>query len=520
MSFPSKRNTAFTLVVMCNALALSAVDLARKRGHLFSSLPLFVTFDGGLSPSKIAAAASTVAPRETFVWGASPGNLRAWQAAAPHASLSFYMPYSRAPAASMGFDLAFFQAHHPDWVLYGCDRTTVAFWDGQTAKSGSVPLDFTNPAVVEWQMRNQSVPARSLGYDAMAFDNFGGGARQGANSGRACGVWVEAGEGAGGDGAGEEAEEKTEEETEEETEAGKKRTAKSGSHSTHNINRSRNRSHSRSRSGRVWSYRFNQSSSTFDTSQGNAFREVSVEWLERASKLMKVLVPGMGIVPNQAIGPSGWGRGPLGARVAAASTGMLSERGFTGWANGPVTETELLDEYAWMAALEKQNTSYYSINEVPGNMVSDAWAEWVIGAFLVGAQPHSSLWLGLIQGYGGFSYSHPGLGVPVGTPLGANFTVVEPCNASLGARDELGVRLPRNASSLRVEAGPGPGPGLGLGNLLLRNYTNGIALVNPTLSSHHVDVGAGRAFHSLTGHATAGGVIEMGAQSALVLVYA
>ena len=390
MSFPWKRN-AFTLVVMCSTLALSAVASDRKisshhnttryyaAAHLASSLPLFVTFDGGLNPSKIAAAASTVAPRETFVWGASPGNLRAWQAAAPHASLSYYMPYSRAPAASMGFDLAFFQAYHPDWVLYGCDRTTVAFWDGQTAKSGSVPLDFTNPAVVEWQMRNQSVPARSLGYDAMAFDNFGGGARQGANSGRACGVWVEAGEGAGGEGAGEE--------TEEQAEAGKKQTATSGSHSTHNISRSR----SRSRGGRVWSYRFNQSSSTFDTSQGNAFREVSVEWLERASKLMKALVPGMGIVPNQAIGPSGWGRGPLGARVAAASTGILSERGFTGWANGPVTETELLDEYAWMAALEKQNTSYYSINEVPGKTVSDAWAEWVIGAFLVGAQPHSSL---------------------------------------------------------------------------------------------------------------------------------
>ena len=157
MSFPWKRN-AFTLVVMCSTLALSAVASDRKisshhnttryyaAAHLASSLPLFVTFDGGLNPSKIAAAASTVAPRETFVWGASPGNLRAWQAAAPHASLSYYMPYSRAPAASMGFDLAFFQAHHPDWVLYGCDRTTVAFWDGQTAKSGSPPSQMLSTA--------------------------------------------------------------------------------------------------------------------------------------------------------------------------------------------------------------------------------------------------------------------------------------------------------------------------------------------------------------------------------------
>ena len=50
-------------------------------------------------------------------------------------------------------------------------------------------MDFTNPEVVDWQMANQSTTAARLGYDSMAFDNFGGGARQGANNGQACGVW-------------------------------------------------------------------------------------------------------------------------------------------------------------------------------------------------------------------------------------------------------------------------------------------------------------------------------------------
>ena len=71
----------------------------------------------------------------------------------------------------LGFTLAWFQQHHPDWIMYRCDKKTVAFWGSETAPHGSVPIDFTNPAVVEWQMANQSSQAAALGYDSMAFDN-------------------------------------------------------------------------------------------------------------------------------------------------------------------------------------------------------------------------------------------------------------------------------------------------------------------------------------------------------------
>jgi hypothetical protein len=125
------------------------------------------------------------------VWGADAfrPTFQLWREQRQSVQLSYYMPYSRAPSASLGFDLAWFQEHHPDWVMYRCDKTTVAFWGTETAPHGSVPLDFTNPEVIEWQMANQSALAYHLGYGAMAFDNFGGGARQGANSGQACGVW-------------------------------------------------------------------------------------------------------------------------------------------------------------------------------------------------------------------------------------------------------------------------------------------------------------------------------------------
>jgi hypothetical protein len=269
---------------------MKALLLAAACAHAIASkpsLPLFLTFD---SQVPIASINGSDAPpflsREVFVWGArsDPARLAAWKQAAPNASLSYYMPYSRAPRASQGFGLAFWQATHPNWVLYQCDQKTVAFWDGETAPEGSVPLDFTNPDVIEWQVKNQSVYAQRMGYNAMAFDNFGGeqsccivfhtsnfvapmsegGSRQGANSGKACGV-IE----------------------------------KDGS----------------------WSYRFNQSTATYDPMQQAFFREASVRWIEQASKLMAQVTPRLGIVPNNAIGPSGWGRSSLGMRVLEASTG-------------------------------------------------------------------------------------------------------------------------------------------------------------------------------------------------------
>ena len=154
-------------------------------------IPLFLTFDSHINPADIAAGSQQApyAAQEVFVWGSSSSRVSSWLGLRPEVVTSFYMPYSRAPSASLGFDLAWFQQHHPDWIMYREDRKTVAFWGTETAPRGSVPIDFTNPKVVDWQMANQSATAASQGYDSMAFDNFGGGARGGDNNGQACGVW-------------------------------------------------------------------------------------------------------------------------------------------------------------------------------------------------------------------------------------------------------------------------------------------------------------------------------------------
>ena len=88
-----------------------------------------------MPPSTIAPGPSQVpwVSQEVFVWGSSASRVASWRQVHPRVSLSYYMPYSRAPSASLGFTLAWFQQHHPDWIMYRCDKKTVAFWGSETA---------------------------------------------------------------------------------------------------------------------------------------------------------------------------------------------------------------------------------------------------------------------------------------------------------------------------------------------------------------------------------------------------
>jgi hypothetical protein len=113
-----------------------------------------------------------------------------------------------------------------------------------------------------------------------------------------------------------------------------------------------------------------------------------------------------------------WARTAAAQRVMAASTGILSERGFTGWGGARVGEAELEDELRWMAALEASGKRYYSINEVQAAQWSDDWVNWVLACFLLGKQPGSALWLGTVQGYGNWSHTSAALSAPVGQPVG------------------------------------------------------------------------------------------------------
>lgn len=123
-----------------------------------------------------------------------------WQTGSPsdysHAYTSFYMysnldpagPEPNSPGPNHYHTLQWFQQNHPDWIMYLCDSkgspTTPAYEFSQQTDS-SVPLDLSNPEVIDYQMgylesypitdptthkTTASVFSPSSGYKGISFD--------------------------------------------------------------------------------------------------------------------------------------------------------------------------------------------------------------------------------------------------------------------------------------------------------------------------------------------------------------
>lgn len=168
----------------------------------------FLTFDSGVSPANITAHAKMY----DYVWGAHSAHIASYRAGNQDIMLSMYIPYSRDPSCTVVHppataedlvnnstvrngnpppglphkngkpvptNIKWWLAHHPDWITYKCDRTTIAYEEGDC----NVPLDISNPDVIDWQQRFVREAAAS-GYDAMACDNY-----QLNKMGGACGIY-------------------------------------------------------------------------------------------------------------------------------------------------------------------------------------------------------------------------------------------------------------------------------------------------------------------------------------------
>ena len=156
-------------------------------------------------------------------------------------------------------------------------------------------------------------------------------------------------------------------------------------------------------------------------------------------------------------------------------------------------------ELAWMVRLEAEGKAYYSINEVKQAEWSDAWISWVLGAFLLGKQPGSALWLGTVgvrQGYGNWSVLAPAaMSAPIGSPLGPHATTED--------------------------------------GLMLRNFSNGLICLNPTGGypdpqdnrTLRIALGVGRYYDAVAGKAWPlpglgpDGVLTLAPQTARVLLF-
>lgn len=133
----------------------------------------FWTFDSGWLAEQLRAPVDpTTASRLRqldFVWGADQWLLGPLFAASPATRTSKYIPCCRDTSLQEYGDAAVRNYTRKGWgerVLYRCDRRTPAYYAHGGAglpSHRSLPLDFSNPAVVEWQASQFARPAAALG---------------------------------------------------------------------------------------------------------------------------------------------------------------------------------------------------------------------------------------------------------------------------------------------------------------------------------------------------------------------
>ena len=131
----------------------------------WNNIHLFLSFDYKIPQP------SAIANHYDFIWGADTDNVTSFRSTNSKMFITYYMPFNRDHGTfsdpSVIHDLSYWKSVHPDWILYQCDRVTPAYLDGNP----NIPLDFTNPAVISWQIQTYAQPASNSGYDGIAADN-------------------------------------------------------------------------------------------------------------------------------------------------------------------------------------------------------------------------------------------------------------------------------------------------------------------------------------------------------------
>jgi hypothetical protein len=130
--------------------------------------------------------------RYAAVWGVhSPRLASAWHTNNSNLSALIYTPYDT-DASGSGLDqpMAWWLANHPDWILYECDRKTIAFVGGLPG----VPLDISNPVVWQYQSDLLGGYAEANAYDGVAADivSLNNNTGRVASGHGGCGVWTNA----------------------------------------------------------------------------------------------------------------------------------------------------------------------------------------------------------------------------------------------------------------------------------------------------------------------------------------
>lgn len=122
---------------------------------------------------------SADAHRYPAVWGSF--DPAPWHAAKPSVKIArYYVPEEDSNLIS-GHDITWWQANHPDWILYACDANnnpTTQYAYAPGIGYPDVPLDMHNPAVVNYQIQQSLAPYliannyRAVALDLVVFRNI------------------------------------------------------------------------------------------------------------------------------------------------------------------------------------------------------------------------------------------------------------------------------------------------------------------------------------------------------------
>lgn len=82
-----------------------------------------------------------------------------------------YYPFGR-DRSYMPNEIGYMKTNHPDWIVYRSDRSTPAWYNSDDATNGyQVPIDVTNPAIQSYMMSNTINAYITIdGYQGVAFD--------------------------------------------------------------------------------------------------------------------------------------------------------------------------------------------------------------------------------------------------------------------------------------------------------------------------------------------------------------
>src|SRR5690242_18762110 len=145
----------------------------------------------------------------------------------------------------------------------------------------------------------------------------------------------------------------------------------------------------------------------------------------------------LALIPNLSIGGLSPGD-PLVQQVLLHVDGVLDEGGFTRFGNGKLTDGDWLQAIQFIESVQQQDKPYYIINQFPS--LGRAEIQWALASYLMVKEHSSALFISTVQGYGGQSW-YGEYDAQIGTPSGSLYQ---------------------------------------LQGVYLRQYSNGLSLINPS----------------------------------------